>query len=558
MYLQPLEILHKNNYAKHQINMLGKLDILRRGSRILLGTIVWIWMLITLLQHTKSQTSGLKFIEIEDFLQTEADMISKIHSYLAQEREHLDQLKTTLFNWKEWRTSNTDQETQYIAIPQNLLKLFKRLTIDLDQITRRMLEDRNNGTGAINDIKPPTEDHLKRVVLSLVDLQLQHGLKAEDIMNGTMMNMSLNASLSLDACHFIGQTCSEYNNHQCAIDWLNTCYSLSSDAEFDYKIEKLIYPSYIFANQTSDALRHATHCLDYYYYDTATLHAYYELSSQLGELDDTTDFVLEAQRICREKPTNPITSTLKCRYNHENSAFLKIAPLKEEEIYHHPKVLLYRDIVYDSEIETIKAEVEGGKHMHVSQTIGTDGSDISKGFSFRISETAFIDNQQESFLPQLRQRMEDISDLSIKSSEWWQVLNYAPGGFYILHSDYLHENSSDVIEQGNRMSTMLFYFNDVPLGGETVFPRIGVSVKPTKGLGLVWSNVHPNGSENELLEHTACPVIKGEKWGFTQWMRSLNQKCIRKTYEYHPTILQENALRSLRNSIDERNATAKC
>lgn len=55
--------------------------------------------------------------------------------------------------------------------------------------------------------------------------------------------------------------------------------------------------------------------------------------------------------------------------------------------------------------------------------------------------------------------------------------------------------------------------NDVPLGGDTVFPLIKLAVTPSKGSVLVWHNVLPDGSENVLTRHSACPVIIGEKWG---------------------------------------------
>lgn len=47
---------------------------------------------------------------------------------------------------------------------------------------------------------------------------------------------------------------------------------------------------------------------------------------------------------------------LKCRYNHHNSPFLIIAPLKEEMLSLTPKVSIFREVLYDSEIELLKAE----------------------------------------------------------------------------------------------------------------------------------------------------------------------------------------------------------
>lgn len=45
---------------------------------------------------------------------------------------------------------------------------------------------------------------------------------------------------------------------------------------------------------------------------------------------------------------------LRCRYVTNNSAFLKIAPLKLEEAYLKPYIVIYHDVMYDDEIDLIK------------------------------------------------------------------------------------------------------------------------------------------------------------------------------------------------------------
>ena len=45
---------------------------------------------------------------------------------------------------------------------------------------------------------------------------------------------------------------------------------------------------------------------------------------------------------------------LRCRYNHHNSPFLTIAPLKEEMLSLVPKISIFREAISDSEIELLK------------------------------------------------------------------------------------------------------------------------------------------------------------------------------------------------------------
>lgn len=61
--------------------------------------------------------------------------------------------------------------------------------------------------------------------------------------------------------------------------------------------------------------------------------------------------------LCRNENLMPvkISSQLRCRYSNINKTpILLISPLKEEEAYLSPRIILYRDVLYDNEIEIIK------------------------------------------------------------------------------------------------------------------------------------------------------------------------------------------------------------
>lgn len=62
------------------------------------------------------------------------------------------------------------------------------------------------------------------------------------------------------------------------------------------------------------------------------------------------------EKLCRNeiKRRPSELSQLKCKYVTNKSPFLKIAPLKLEEAHLKPYIVIYHDVIYDSEIEVLK------------------------------------------------------------------------------------------------------------------------------------------------------------------------------------------------------------
>lgn len=62
------------------------------------------------------------------------------------------------------------------------------------------------------------------------------------------------------------------------------------------------------------------------------------------------------EKLCRKEivPSAKQLAPLRCRYITNNSPFLKIAPLKVEELHLDPDVYLFHDVIYDKEIDILK------------------------------------------------------------------------------------------------------------------------------------------------------------------------------------------------------------
>lgn len=72
------------------------------------------------------------------------------------------------------------------------------------------------------------------------------------------------------------------------------------------------------------------------------------------------------EMVCRGEITQhpEELAKLKCRYVDNISPFLKIAPLKLEELNLKPYIVLYHQVMYDNEIEVIKTMAKPKVNMH--------------------------------------------------------------------------------------------------------------------------------------------------------------------------------------------------
>ena len=58
-----------------------------------------------------------------------------------------------------------------------------------------------------------------------------------------------------------------------------------------------------------------------------------------------------------------------------------------------------------------------------------------------------------------------------------------------------------------------FQLNDVPFGGRTAFPKLGVATTPVKGSMVFWYSILNDGSRDMMSLHGGCPTAYGIKWG---------------------------------------------
>ncbi|CAM3801247.1 Fe2OG dioxygenase domain-containing protein [Bordetella sputigena] len=139
----------------------------------------------------------------------------------------------------------------------------------------------------------------------------------------------------------------------------------------------------------------------------------------------------------------------------------------------------------------------------------------SWGMFFRPAETALIEK--------IERRIARVIDRPVEHGEGLQILHYPVGAESTPHFDFLmpvnDANRASIARGGQRVCTFIMYLNDVPAGGETTFPDAGWSVVPQRGNALYFEYGDAAGHGDPASLHAGAPVLEGEKWIATKWVR---------------------------------------
>ncbi|HQY29082.1 MAG TPA: 2OG-Fe(II) oxygenase [Burkholderiaceae bacterium] len=150
-----------------------------------------------------------------------------------------------------------------------------------------------------------------------------------------------------------------------------------------------------------------------------------------------------------------------------------------------------------------------------SGAMAISGVRTSQGTHFGIGENEVVDR--------LERRIAALTGTRIEQGEPLQVLHYRPGGEYLAHHDYFDPadpgSAAHLRIGGQRVATVVVYLADVEGGGETVFPGIGLSIRPRAGSAAYFEYFSQQGLVDSRCLHAGAPVSRGEKWIATKWLR---------------------------------------
>ena len=128
---------------------------------------------------------------------------------------------------------------------------------------------------------------------------------------------------------------------------------------------------------------------------------------------------------------------------------------------------------------------------------------------------AFSPMAEDLVIQAINQCIADAAGFPVTWGEPLHVMHYRPGQQFRPHHDAHGPGRGKRI----RVATALLYLNGEYEGGETHFPDLGFRVRGGVGDLLVFHNVTADNKPDPRLVHAGLPIIRGEKWLATRWIR---------------------------------------
>lgn len=184
----------------------------------------------------------------------------------------------------------------------------------------------------------------------------------------------------------------------------------------------------------------------------------------------------------------------------------------------HPRVVVFGGLLSDAECSELMALA--APRLARSETVDTSTGSSAVNAA-RTSDGMFFERGECALIQRLEARIADLLNWPVDHGEGLQVLRYRPGAEYRPHHDYFdpaHAGSARILERGGqRVGTLVIYLNTPRSGGATTFPDIGLSVAPVRGNAVFFGYDRPHPDTRTL--HGGAPVLAGEKWVATKWLR---------------------------------------
>uniref|UniRef100_A0A0E0CC69 Fe2OG dioxygenase domain-containing protein n=1 Tax=Oryza meridionalis TaxID=40149 RepID=A0A0E0CC69_9ORYZ len=216
--------------------------------------------------------------------------------------------------------------------------------------------------------------------------------------------------------------------------------------------------------------------------------------------------------------------------NDQEAAFLRLGLVKPDVISWSPRIIVFHNFLSSEECDYLRAIARPRLQISTVVDVAT-GKGVKS--NVRTSSGMFVSSEERKLpvIQSIEKRISVYSQIPEENGELIQVLRYEPSQYYRPHHDYFSD-TINIKRGGQRVATMLMYLTDGVEGGETHFPQAGdgecscggkmvkgLCVKPNKGDAVLFWSMGLDGETDSNSIHSGCPVLEGEKWSATKWMR---------------------------------------
>lgn len=196
---------------------------------------------------------------------------------------------------------------------------------------------------------------------------------------------------------------------------------------------------------------------------------------------------------------------------------LKISWPNGKQLNDDPLIVVFDDVISKAHCEEL---IEQGRRVMKRAVVsGKDGGVTIAG---RTNSAGWVPHTTTPTLGELADQLADLVGLPRHHAEAFQVVHYDTGQEYRAHFDAYDPTTERgrrcMVRGGQRLATIVGYLRDVPRGGSTAFPTLGVEIKPKQGRVVLFHSCSPGSVQRHRDSlHGGTEVTAGEKWSFNLW-----------------------------------------
>lgn len=187
-------------------------------------------------------------------------------------------------------------------------------------------------------------------------------------------------------------------------------------------------------------------------------------------------------------------------------------------VMENPRIVVFGNLLSDQECDQLIELAKPRMARSLTVATKTGGEEVNDD---RTSNGMFFQRGENEVVKRLEARLARLVNWPEENGEGLQILHYRPGAEYKPHFDYfdpVEPGTPSILKRGGqRVATIVMYLAEPDKGGGTTFPDVNLVVAPKRGNAVFFSYDRPHPVTRTL--HGGAPVLAGEKWIATKWLR---------------------------------------